>query len=225
MITRTYLYDENTERSVENTYNFLLENAIGEYFSKIQYSDGHISCYIGDLEFLRISPDYMHSSIYGFKVTTESGLEQQFGYTESSDKRWLKYAYKCKNGIAFSITSATNAFSWAFVITKDNEGNTTIIGTKNLDRAIYGSSTGTIKNNILYVINPKVKNIQPLQQAYMTLSELDKISMCPFVVNCEGSTYTPNVFYVPFFNSSSTCTIDIHGVKYMTNGAWCIKDE
>lgn len=206
---------------------YLKENAVPEYFSKVINDNNVVKCYVGDWCFLSIHPTDL-SKNYKTCISPMNRGAVYLCVNSASSTYYIEYAHKCKNGIAFSLcNSSGGTYNWAFLITKDNEGNTTIVTTSTMTRYTCSSSTTDPPINKLYVINPNVNNVQLLQQVYTTCSGLDKVSMCPFVVGGQdsGSTYTPNAFYMPFSPSSAQCTIDINGVKYMTNGAWCIKDE
>ncbi len=207
-VTRTYVYNATSETNIKNIYDYLVANAVPKYFDSVVLSEDStiISCYVGELELLKI-----HKTSYGgtaITVTTEYGTSQYA--SSNSGSVMARYIWKCSNGISIAIGDW-----WAVTITKDNDSNTVIIFTSNV-------TVSTTASNTIYALSAKVGNVNSI--TVNNNPDRMKTALCSFIVG-DTTNYTPDVYLMPFAQSRAIGILDIDGVKYMTNGLWCVKDD
>lgn len=215
-IKRTHIYDENTETALAKLSEYLTKTAVPKYFSKVENTDGVVSCYTAD-DFLMMTISYPLSSA-GVTIHTRNGTSINIK-TGSSTYTKFSNAYECINGISFQISSSSN-LSPAFSITKDYAGNTVIVSTSNF--RILLSSDGTTST---YIINENSGAINPIKTVRYDAYDFVKTVLAPLVVAGNNGDYTPNAFLQLFGHNTEHGTLDINGVKYFSNGLWCIRDE
>ena len=213
-IKKTYIYDENAETALSKLSEYLNKTAVPKYFSKVENTDGVISCYTDD-NFVMMTIAYPLNSA-GVTVYTKNGTSVDLK-TGSSSYTKFSNAYECINGISFQISSSSN-LSPAFSITKDNDGNTVIVTTSNL--RIPSDATASV-----YIINENSGELRSIKTALYDSYNFVKTVLAPFVVAGNDGNYTPDVFLQLFGHNTEIGTLDINGKKYFSNGLWCIRDE
>ncbi|MDE6664873.1 MAG: hypothetical protein K2K14_01605 [Ruminococcus sp.] len=218
-IKRMHLDDENTETALAKLSEYLTKTAVPKYFSKIESSDGVISCYT-DNDFLMMTIEYPFNSA-GITIYTRNGMSVNIRTGSSSYLRFY-CAYECVNGISFETTHTGSASKPqpSLTITKDESGNTVVIS----ENKLYSSSS-SITALPIYIINENSDEISPLRTVRCNAVAFSKTVLAPLVVNGSSGNYTPNVFLQLFDHNNEQGTLDIDGVKYFSNGLWCIKDE
>lgn len=213
-IKKTYIDYENTETALTRLSEYLTKTAVPKYFSKVENTDGAVSCYTAD-NFLMMTISYPLSSA-GVTIHTRNGTSVNIK-TGSSSYTKFSNAYECINGISFQISSSSN-LSPAFAITKDDDGNTVIVTTSNL--RIPSDATISV-----YIINENSGAINPIKTVRYDAYDFVKTVLAPLVVAGDNGNYTPDAFLQLFGHNTEHGTLDINGVKYFSNGLWCIKDE
>lgn len=224
-ITKTNLITAgDLNACANNLYNYLNGNAVPDYFDSVTISGTTVNCIKGGKTILQFSCP-------GDKISLKFTGASEFNFSTPYPFEVIKSAYKCNNGFMFDgATSDNPTFNAPIMLTKDNEGNVTI----GILECLNGSS-GEInckKNNtnLLYVLNEKTDfktynrvyffDDSNCRQNYQTA-----IVPLPVCGSAGGNCYTPNAFLMPFTQVAEIGKIDINGVKYLTNGLWCIKDE
>lgn len=201
--------------SATGLYNFLLENAVPKYFTNVTFSEGTITCYVGDTPFLTIVSTTSPLSI---TVRTKYNYSQTF----TIQNRWFRFAYKCTCGITLC---ADNDLPPMFTITRDENGLTTLITSSNLN-------TSSNSTNI-FVINPNTTT-QTLSNAYHKIStagsgDYVKTTLAPIVVNGADGDIVSDTLFIICAQFTMTGNYDrtwiIDGVHYWSNGLWVVKDE
>lgn len=219
-IERTYIYADDQAGAAQKLYDYLMANAVPDYFDSVSLNteEGYVSCYSGEFEFIRIY-SYLASSSGGIIIYTDNGFLRVYtSLAAAGSSTHFEYAYKCANGISFDIrVHSSLKGKIQFTITKDDEGNTAVILEKNLNTTVTASGY----NNI-YCINQKTGSflyrILNLQGGYQ------KTAMAPFVVG-DTPNYTPDAFLISYAQNTDDGIIDINGTRYISNGLWCVRDE
>lgn len=206
------LSGDSRSESFENLFDFLTEHTVPEYFDSVTKStDGNsIYCETGGKTFINFQIAGDNTYCY---IKYADNKNENLGFTMSS--MYFDKAYKCKNGIFLSMYQKTNSnhFTPFFALTKDNKGNTVAIITgyfnsyRDYVAALNLNSTST--HNAVAVNSTKTSCLT---------------SLCPLVVS-DDEAYTPNAFVLPYAQSRSLNIFEADGVKYLSNGIWCIKDE
>lgn len=217
-IVRTYINDSDNETALAKLTEYLQKNAVPEYFSKVENSEGTVSCYIEN-DILMMTVKYsMYSD--GLNIYTKNNTSVNIR-TSSSGYTRLNYAYKCGKGIFLGIgTNSGDTYPCALAITKDDAENTTIIAENHLTPSTSSSSVIPI-----YIINSESDSISQLRAVRCATPDFSKTVLLPFVVLGSKGNYTPDVFIQFFEHNTEQGTLEIDGIKYFSNGLWCIKDE
>lgn len=213
-IKKTYIDNENTETALVRLSEYLTKTAVPKYFSKVENTDGVVSCYTAD-DFLMMTVIYPLSTA-GVTIHTRNGTSVNIKTGISSYTKFSN-AYECINGISFQISSSSN-LSPTFSITKDDDGNTVIVTTSNL--RIPSDATLSV-----YILNENSGEVSPIKTTSYDSYNFTKTVLAPLVVAGNNGNYTPNAFFQLFGHNTEQGTLDINGVKYFSNGLWCIRDE
>ncbi len=222
-IEKTYLYNSNMAENMQNVYNYLLENAVPEYFDSVAISEDKftVSCYIGENKFIEIKKVHSNNQanlsyicVYINTVSATIGC-----CVDGGKPVFITYAYKCGNSISFcaseSYTDTMNK-RIKFTITKDNVGNTAIVCMAN-----YQIVTGEGKTNKIYT-GSKNSNILSFFACLNSVGQILTAKIPFFVGNTEN--YTPDVFIMPYTEYSTSGILEMDGVHYVSNGLWCCKE-
>lgn len=200
-----------------NVSTWLQNNAVPKYFGKVSYGSGNYEaiCYKNESDsspILRIQREQVYVRINGSEIQFKHGLSSVYGW---------QYGYKCENGLSLCIHTADDAENkFGLTITKNNNGDTVIIIANTLQIL---SSTTTV-----YCIVPSLTNeTSGKGKGYSMIGNFDSpvTGLLPFPVSNVSNAHTPNVFMQPFSQFSIQGLIDVDGVRYLSNGLWCIKDE
>lgn len=228
-ITKTNIYSSTAAATnATNLYNYLLENAVPEYFDSVEISEEGttISCYVGELEFLRLSLPLNATSDSSFIVNTLSG--ESYSTMTPNAESYVQYVYKCKNGLSFKIRGMDN---FTISIVKDNNGKTTIIFPVSCYSSGYklnlytDYSTKNVNNptNRIFVVSVDSDEISYISGVMKTGNNLTGI--VPLPVTDNSDKYTPNAYLIAYSQTATEGALNINGVNYLSNGQWCIKDE
>ncbi|MDE5582795.1 MAG: hypothetical protein K2J08_03725 [Ruminococcus sp.] len=217
-IERTYIDNTDIDTALAKLAEYLQKKAVPEYFSSVESNEGVISCYTEN-NFLIMTIEYPMNS-KGVTIYTKNGTSVNINTTSSGQQRF-GYAYKCDGGVLFNIRTTTgDTYPCAMAITKDDTGKTVIIAEYRLV-----PSASTTSNVPVYVVNPDSDSITPVRLARCATPDFSKTVLAPFVVLGTKGNYTPNVFIQLFEHNTEQGTLEIDGVKYFSNGLWCVKDE
>lgn len=216
-IERINLYDStSTANTNDNLYNYLLENAVPEYFDSVtkDENNAYIVCTVNGNPFLKlpISSGRIQLVLGNNDIFEGSTVDNAYGY-----------AYKLTHGILLGAYSNSYAayYRSVFTICKDDENNTVVI----LDKQNFIFSTSPSKNIMAFNSSTTNKNYPAIYLNSLDLSNIaGKTALCPIVVG-DTANYTPNAFYMPYAQNRSEGILCIDGEKYYSNGIWCIKDE
>lgn len=216
-IEKTYIYDENSDTALAKLADFLAKKAVLDYFSKVENENGIISCFTEN-DSLMMTIEYPMNT-KNLTIYTKNSTSVNIN-TGNNNYQKFGYGYALKNGLALQIASATATFPFALAVTKDDEENTVIIAENRFIPAISANATSPI-----YIINFNSDTIEQLKVIRYSCSNFEKTALVPFVVLGGKGNYTPNAFLQIFRHNSEQGTLEIDGVKYFSNGLWCIKDE
>lgn len=216
-IERINLYDDTSvDSTFDNLYNFLLENAVPEYFGSVTRSenDSCIVCTVNGNTFL----EFPKGSAY-IKIKLANNIVREYSVTAS-----YGYVYKLNHGIFLGsyISSHARYFKPLFSICKDNEKNTTVVFDSNkfCDNSSGDYHVVSMNANSTNIYSSYVEILKSSLSENIT----GKTVLCPIAVG-DTQNYTPNAFYMPYAQNRSEGILSIDGVKYYSNGIWCIKDE
>lgn len=215
-VVKTSIYNSDNAKAAEALYNYLLENAVPKYFSKVVHDPSAltIKCYCGDLEFLTITNCY-NDSYFMATVTTSAGVTTT--HRTSNSNGMLSYAFKTDYGIYFKSNNTTEE---GFGLYKADNGETVFIAhyaPQNYTSMSYNSSAPKI-----YAIAENDETTKQLQ-VNMTETAITSLAAIPICSLC--GHYVKGVYAMPFRQYSELGTLDINGTKYFSNGVWCCKDE
>lgn len=221
-IERTYLYNSDMAENMQNLYDYLLENAVPEYFDSVEITEDKftISCYIGENKFVEIKKEnsgQTNLNTIHIYVDTANAVISGIPTYGAGKPVFITYAYKCRNSISF-CASESNADTMnkriKFTITKDNAGNTTVVCVENYQ-------IGENKTNKIYT-GSENSNVLSLQMFINSAVQL-LTAKIPFFVGSSGN-YTPDVFLTPYTEYSTPGILEMDGVYYISNGLWCCKE-
>lgn len=216
-IERINLYDDTSVGSTfDNLYNFLLENAVPEYFDSVKKAadDSCIICTVNGNTFLELPKGSTYAKIkLANNMVREYSISANYGYV-----------YKLNHGIFLGsyVTSYVRYLRPLFSICKDNENNTTLVFDSNkfCDNSNGDYHVMSMNANITNINYPYVETLKNGLSENIT----GKTVLCPIMVG-DTANYTPNAFYMPYAQNRSEGVLCIDGEKYYSNGIWCIKDE
>lgn len=212
MIKRTYIGDTSADLSLENLAEYLQKVTVPKYFSKVEIDSNLISCFVDDFCMMTIGT----ANATGVTVKTKNNTSINIA-TGSSSYTKFSHAYECNCGIALKMNGSS---VFGLAITKDVSGNTTII----IEGKLYSSPSSTAVIPI-YIMNVNSDEINPIRTVRYGTPGFAKTTLAPFVVSGGDGNYTPNAFLQLFEHNTEQGLLEINGVKYFSNGLWCIKDE
>lgn len=207
---------------------WLRANLVPTWFDRIDDGEDdsfdYWDCFVGDHLLLRINKR-PNSPCYVFGKEGSAGLYM----TKAGIRNTVLSAVRaCANGVVLVPYIPTNPSSvGCLVITKDNNGNTTIVGTP--DGSYQYSSpmqTASTLSPIRIVICNKNSRLSSYPYLYhMCATTYSSTMHTPLPVYGDGNAYTPDCRLLITQEYPDAVKIDIDGVKYINNGAWCLRDE
>lgn len=212
MIKRTYIGDTSVETSLENLAEYLQKVTVLKYFSKIEIDNSLISCFVDDFCIMTIGSP----ATVGVTVKTKNNTSINIS-TGTTSYTKFSYAYECNCGVALKMNGSS---VFGLAITKDESENTTII----MENKLYCVSSASNPAPI-YAMNANSDEISPIRIVRCETPSFAKTTLAPFVVSGGDGNYTPNVLLQLFEHNTEQGVLDIDGVKYFSNGLWCVKDE
>lgn len=224
-ITKTNLKTAgNISACANNLYNYLNKNAVPDYFDSVTISDTAVTCKKGYKSILKFSypGNYIEVKVTGLK---------EFNHRAVTGFEVISTAYKCNNGFIFDGSSNDySTYNAPIMLTKDNAGNVTIGVLECLNGSSGEINCKKNNTNLLYVFNENsdfktYNTVYFFDNANCRQNYQTAIVPLPVCGSAGGNCYTPNAFLMPFTQVAETGKIDINGIKYLTNGLWCIKDE
>ena len=230
-ITKAVLYENTGDApkdritSINKLYNYLKENAVPDYFDSVELKEEYpnfdykVLCKKGNRTILTFFANGNYSKYYVI-----SDLSPTYSFSYGSKTNCIDHVYKCNNGFLFVMADSSNASGdkGSISITKDNEGNLTLI----IADSLMVKQNATSK---ICVINEHT-DVSAYNTVYYDCSDSAMsnyqtvIAPLPVCGSSIGYFYTPNAYIMPFSQISQPGKIDINGSKYITNGLWCIKD-
>lgn len=217
-IKRTYIDDENAETAIAKLSAYLTATAVPKYFYKIESSDGVISCY-ADNDFIMMKIEYpLYTKGMTVYTRNNTSANSRTGYANYAQ---FSYAYECANGISFKVgSSGASSYPFALTIAKDDSENTVVIAESNLRPTSLTNVSVSV-----HIMNEDSDEINPLKVTRYDAVNFSKTVLAPLVVNGSNGNYTPDVFLQLFDNNNEQGMLNIGGIKYFSNGLWCVKDE
>lgn len=221
-ITQT-LFTTNDEVS-----EWLRANLVPTYFDKIEDgaddTDEYWDCYTGEHKLLRLNKRPNRTCyVYG-----KEGSAELYMTKAGIQNTVLRAGRASSKGVVLVPFIPSDAGSvGCLVITKDNNGNTTIVGTPD---GSYYYATPTESKISYYPIRLVVCNKNSRLSTYpylyhMCATTYSATTLTPLPVYGDGNAYTPDCFLLITQEYPDAVKIDIDGVKYINNGAWCLRDE
>lgn len=199
------------------------------YFSNITYNDTDyaINCYIS----ITSDPEEPAESFCLLRIVTKQSplsilISTKYGFEHSFTvaSRYFQGAYVTDYGITLR---ADNNLIPAFSITKDKNGNTTLVYSKTLTISNVQSTTDIYSVNI----NTSTPNINSNgYQTFVTPGKGDLVltSLSPMIVNGDDGDYCENLLLINSaqftMSGNYTRTWVIDDVDYWSNGLWVIKE-
>lgn len=225
-ITISNLTSSTMATWVENVANYFKANAVPDYFDSIEYNTLSVSCIKGGKTLIKFeckSDSYMQVTFYA-NLTTIS-------HRTTSSNKFIKTIYKCNNGFLLGVTTPGTSYAGGeILLTKDNNGSITLAysGILNGSSPEIQCKKGVV--NKITVINENTDSVAFNEVFYcndLSCRSNYQTAIVPLPVcgSAGGNCYAPNAFLMPFTQVAEIGKIDINGVKYLTNGLWCIKDE
>lgn len=206
---------------------YLQENA-ADYFDTIEAdASGNISCYVGSTVALFISMDGTSSR----KVSLANGVyvETTLGASDSNTARTVTFKYAKKTSYGVMLVSnntkclAASTGPIVFIITKDESGDTVIIG--RIQTGTEGSHyitmfSADIKNDATMfkpITNTSLSGIEPFSQ---------QANISAFTcVGCTSAHYAPKAFFTTFNQFAHIeCDLSLNGKSYASDGYFALMD-
>jgi hypothetical protein len=199
-----------------------------DYFTNITAdANGNISCYVGDTLALLLGMD--GTSTRKVSLANGTSVETTLTASEANTARTVlfKYAKKTSNGIML-ITNNTkclesNTGPLVIIITKDESGNTVIIG--RIQTGTDGGSSITMFSanieNDATMFKPVINtNIAGLAQ-FSRQTDISAFTC----VGCSSAHYAPKVFFTTFCQFAQTeCDLSLNGKSYASDGYFALMD-
>lgn len=212
MIETSYIWSEDNSALL----SWLQQNAVPEYFDSVTADEttaSTIHCKVGEQGFLTITGT--PASKVSFTVTNAAGKSAVCTHTYTFYGPY--YGHKCACGLAITCANNTGTTSYMpLFITKDSEGNTTaVLAVSYADKtSVRVVSCVDTQGEIMPFVCPNQLTAQAT-------------TIVPFACgNAMGETrYTPNAFYMPTAQYTTTGKLIIDGVAYLSNGLWLLKDQ
>lgn len=222
-IVKTTFTGQTLAAQAAELLTYLQENA-ADYFDTIEAdASGNISCYVGETVALLIGMDGTTAR----KVTLANGNAVQCvngSFVDPNAALW-QYAKKTANGVLLVsvavMGSSTNYGKAVFFITKNEGGNTCIVG------AVTNGETYDVQRTYFFA---DIKNdstiFKPASNVadFSTLSRsMTTTSLTPAVFN--GGHNAPKLFIATFNQFALTeCDININGKSYASDGVCVLSD-
>lgn len=208
---------------------WLTANLVPTYFDRIEDvtedTVEYWDCYTGEHKLLRINkrPSLSPCYVYG-----KEGSAVVYMTKAGIDNTVLRAGRACSKGVVLvPYIPTTPSYVGCLVITKDNNGNTTIVGTPD---GLYNYSTPGQSAQNTYPHRLVVCNKNSRLSAYpylyhMCATTYSVTTLTPLPVYGDDNAYTPDCFLIITQEYPNAIKLDIDGVKYINNGAWCLRDE
>lgn len=217
-IVKTFIGEGSLDAAATALYNYLLDNAVPKYFDSVTQTTSTnptsnvITCYAGELALLTITLPTSTGYKNTVKITTKAGYSTSV-YSKASSSSFL-YAYGCTNGILLTDSAGY------ICICKTNNGETAVVYPRDASSNLaYDASTNRQGMQSISVADGLI-------DTFITFSSVANMTvLCP-IPTCSSKRYLKDVFYTPFIEvTSSGIVLDVDGVKYLSTGLFCIKDE
>lgn len=202
---------------------YLQENA-ADYFDTIEAdSSGNISCYVGETVALLIGMD--GTTARKVTLANSNAIQCYSGsYTNPNAALW-QYAKKTANGVllvsAASMNGSTNYGKTVFFITKNEGGDTCIVGS-----VVNGNISSVRRTYFFADIKNDTTIFTPVSNVadFTTLSRsMTTTALTPVVFN--GGHYAPKAYIATFNQFALTeCDVNINGKSYASDGVCMLSD-
>jgi len=222
-IVKTTFTGQTLAAQASELLAYLQENA-ADYFDTIEAdSSGNISCYVGETVALLIGMNGTTAR----KVTLANGNAVQSvngSFTSPNAALW-QYAKKTANGVLLvsvaSMNSSTNYGKTVFFITKNEGGDTCIVGS-----VVNGDISAVRRTYFFADIKNDTTIFTPVSNAadFSTLSRsMTTTSLTPVVFT--GGHNAPKVYIATFNQFALTeCDVNINGKSYASDGVCMLSD-
>lgn len=239
MIAKTYF----TTYDLQPIADYLSTNAT-EYFDKVEISEDKltISCYVGDLEAMKITSSSLGGGLLSFTFACKDGYSKiaKPGNRDDYTKVYIYRITKTSTGIAFAIKGSVHCIKGSTVssgtitardavyVTKDNNGNTAFAFLERLATGTKFLNIGYNGHEYLYSANINLGIFGTT--GFSSDSDFgevkkDYIQLAQVPISGQGICYLPNCLTSVYTNILGTeCTLEQGGNKYVYNGYIALKE-
>jgi hypothetical protein len=167
-ITKTYINGD-----FATLYNWLVANG-SDFFTSIVNNTSYISCYVEDLEFIKIRPTMSLGDSGGINIITAGGIDTSLWRGSSQNK--IMWAYKTSTSLAFSVYNydAQDAALFSIIITKDSNGDVCAVVVNKFIPSLVGDNSVYAISTTSELVNTTI--LRPNIDKYAT-------SFCPLIVS------------------------------------------
>lgn len=210
------------DSSISKLYEVLKENGIDSYLNEDEgdeftlFGSSTLIFRKKTRNFLTIDLD---SSLYRVRLYGQNNtiVCKPLG---GNDGDRITNVYVSDYGIAieFSYSKTTDRPSGeaVLIITKDNEGETVVICSEDLKY----NSTSTI-----YICSPRTGTLIGRKLSCSASTNYGTTSICQLPVCDTVGNYTPYVYLLAYSQTSQPGILEINGIKYYSNGMYCLRIE
>lgn len=222
-IEKTMFTGQTLAAQAAELLTYLQANA-DSYFDAIEAdSSGNISCYVGETAALVIGMD--GTTARKVTLANDNAIQAYNGSFVSPNAALWQYAKKTANGVLLvsvaNMNGSTNYGKIVFFITKNEDGDTCIVGAvvngenSNVRRTYFFAD---IKNDTtIFMPLVNVENFSTLSRSMTTTA------LTPVVFN--SGHYAPKAYIATFNQFALTeCDISINGKSYASDGVCVLSD-
>lgn len=207
-ITKTYI------SSVTDLYNWLVANGT-DFFTSFTEESYSVKCYIGEKMAIELGRYMLRNSGFdGVEIETNTGLTQHINGDYTS--QYITWAYKTSTSLVFSTINDGTDIPFSIVITKDNNGDVSLVVVNNFIPNLSAANT-------VYAISMESEVVQTV--GLLPNTGKSTTALCPLIASGTSFRYLPNVYYMPFAQYSIEGSFLIDNVVYLCNGIIAVKDE
>lgn len=204
--------------SLLKLYEVLKENGIDNYLNEDEGDEFYTAS--AALLFRKKTRDFLKIELASLVSRVSLyGQNNTISCSASSSSK-ITNVYISDYGIAiefgFSKTEDRPSGEAVLIITKDNEGETVVI----CSGGLRYDSTSTI-----YVCSPQTGTLIGRKLSCSASTNYGTTSICQLPVCDTVGNYTPYVYLLAYSQTSQPGILEINGIKYYSNGMYCLRIE
>lgn len=206
--------------SISKLYEVLKENGIDNYFNEDEGDEFAIVS--ASLTFKKKTRDFLKIEVLnGYYYAYLFGQNNYISCaSDGTSVDRITNVYISDYGIAieFSHSKTTDRPNGeaVLIITKDNEDETVVICSEGLKY----NSTSTI-----YVYSPQTGTLIGRKLSCSASTNYGTTSICQLPVCDTVGNYTPYVYLLAYSQTSQPGILEVNGIKYYSNGMYCLRIE